>query len=398
MIKVIHIITRLDMGGSAQNTLDTCLHLNPRKYDVYLIHGLSLESGMTEKERLTVQTRVAKARRCGVKIIPLDTLVRKVDIVKDLKTFFLLRRIIRRENPVIVHTHTSKAGILGRLAAWIAGVPIIIQTPHGHVFYGHFGPLGSKFFLTLEKLAARMTDRLVALTEQEKLDYIKFAVAPAQKLLTIHSGVAIDSYLNTKAIGNRKKNNLRLSEDSAVIGFVGWLLPIKGPMILLKAMGRIWQNRSDVELVFVGKGELEEELKKEVLRMGACGKVKFLGWRNDIREIMPIFDVFVLPSLNEGMGRVLVEAMAAGRPIVASRTGGIPDLVKHEENGLLVPRGDEIALAAAISKLLQYPEKAGIMGQRGKASCKRYSVESMVEKIDALYTDLINNGNVSEFL
>ncbi|UCH20133.1 MAG: glycosyltransferase family 4 protein [Deltaproteobacteria bacterium] len=180
-----------------------------------------------------------------------------------------------------------------------------------------------------------------------------------------------------------------LNSNNLLVGSVGWLLPIKGPMVLLKAMGHIWLNHGNVELVFVGKGELEEELKKEALHMGVSEKVKFLGWRDDIDEIMPIFDIFVLPSLNEGMGRVLVEAMASERPIVASCTGGIPDLIKDEENGLLVPPGDDRALADAILRLIKYPQAAKAMGQNGKAFCQRFSVESMIEKIDALYTRLL---------
>jgi glycosyltransferase involved in cell wall biosynthesis len=124
------------------------------------------------------------------------------------------------------------------------------------------------------------------------------------------------------------------------------------------------------------------------LKTSANGRINFLGWRNDIDEIMPLFDIFVLPSLNEGMGRVLVEAMAAGKPIVASNVGGIPDLVKHDHNGLLVPPGDEKALAAAIRQLINYPEKAKMMGQRGQQLCHQFSVESMAEKIDALYMEL----------
>ncbi|MCP4352600.1 MAG: glycosyltransferase family 4 protein [Desulfobacterales bacterium] len=125
---------------------------------------------------------------------------------------------------------------------------------------------------------------------------------------------------------------------SAQIGFAGWLLPIKGPMYLLKAMPQVLEKCPDTELVYVGKGDMKEQLQVQAKILGISDKVKFLGWRNDIHEIMPVLDVFALPSLNEGMGRVLVEAMAAGKPVVASRTGGIPDLVRHGETGMLVPR------------------------------------------------------------
>jgi glycosyltransferase involved in cell wall biosynthesis len=166
------------------------------------------------------------------------------------------------------------------------------------------------------------------------------------------------------------------------------LLPIKGPMHLLNAMESVWQDYPEATLVFVGKGDLEAELRAKALQMGVSGRVKFLGWRDDIPEIMKILDVFVLPSLNEGMGRVLVEAMAAGRPVVASRVGGIPDLVKHGENGFLVEPGDENGVSAAIKKLLADKIMRDQMGEKGRIMAQAFSVENMVDKIDSLYASL----------
>jgi glycosyltransferase involved in cell wall biosynthesis len=172
------------------------------------------------------------------------------------------------------------------------------------------------------------------------------------------------------------------------------LLPIKGPMYLLKAMARLWQSHPEIQLVFVGKGELEDELRTEALRMEASGRVSFLGWRDDIPEIMQLMDIFVLPSLNEGMGRVLVEAMAAAKPVVASRVGGIPDLVKHGQNGLLVEPGDVTGLSLAIRKLLADKKMRDEMGMKGRTMALDFGVEKMVEKIDALYSCLYQGNQV----
>jgi glycosyltransferase involved in cell wall biosynthesis len=390
MIKNLHVITRLDMGGSAQNTLLTCLGLNKDKYEVVLAHGLSLESQMTDWEKQSIEKQIAGAKRNSLKVVAIPSLVRTINPLQDIKAFFSIWRLMIHEKPTIVHTHTSKAGILGRLAAKLTGVPFIVHTTHGHVFYGHFSFLTTRFFLGLEKVFASLTKRMIALTDGEKNDYLKYKICQKQKIVTIHSGVDIGKFLNTKVNPEVKKKTLGIHPDRPVVGTVGWLLPIKGPRILLNAMKRIWRDHTDVELVFVGKGELEKRLKKDAIYTGVSDKVKFLGWRNDIHEIMPIFDVFALPSLNEGMGRVLVEAMAASKPIVASHTGGIPDLVKHELNGLLVTPGNEHELAAAIDRLLKDPEEAKAMGQNGKNLCWKYSVESMVEKIDSLYMSLLN--------
>jgi len=295
------------------------------------------------------------------------------------------------EKPDIVHTHTSKAGILGRLAAKTAKVPIIIHTPHGHVFSGHFGPILSKLFLRIERLFAPLTDLVVALSDGEIQDYKDLNIYSREKLVKIHSGDDIDKFKRGPIRAIEKKRELGLAQNRLVVGFIGWLLPIKGPMHLLKAMKYVWQDYDDTILVFVGKGDLDVELRATALEINANSRVHFFGWRNDIDEIMPLFDIFVLPSLNEGMGRVLVEAMAAGKPIVASNVGGIPDLVQDNNNGLLVPPGDAKALAAGIRQLINDPEKAKMMGQRSRELCHQFSLEAMIGKIDKLYEDLLGS-------
>lgn len=385
--RVLHIITRLDMGGSAQNTMETCLRLDRRRYQTYLVHGPSLESGMTAKEKAFVEKNIAAARDRGVAVLCLPSLVRRIDPICDFKALCSLFRLIRRIRPAIVHTHTSKAGLLGRLAARMARVPIVIHTPHGHVFYGHFGSLAATFFLQLEKLATRLTDCLVALTAQERNDYIRYGVSLPESTATIHSGVDIDRYAERGTQGNGQRTLLGLRPDDTVIGTVGWLLPIKGPMVLLKAFQQLKPGSVPLKLVYVGKGDMEAGLKAEAERMGLSEDVKFLGWRDDIPEIMPVFDIFVLASLNEGMGRVLVEAMAAEKPIVASAVGGIPDLVKNGENGVLVPPGEPDALTAALARLIENPAEGRRLGRGGRTLCQAYSIDAMVEKIEALYED-----------
>ncbi len=392
MTKILHIITRLDMGGSAQNTLLTCKELS-NKYEFILVHGLSYESRMTDLEKRIIEEGIKEAKTQGVKAITLPAMVRSIRPVKDFKALLFLVWLIFKEKPDIVHTHSSKAGILGRVAAKIACVPNIVHTPHGHVFYGHFGPFASKVFLQIEKIFSRFTDRIVALTNGEKDDYINLSVCSSGKLLKIHSGVDVEQFMQPNGNRVEKRRSLGLDQNETVIGFVGWLLPIKGPEYLMKAMEYVWPEHQEVSLIFVGKGDLDVDLRAQALQMSANGRVKFLGWRNDIHEIMPIFDMLVLPSLNEGMGRVLVEAMAAGKPVVASRVGGIPDLVRHGETGYLVPPADEKALANGIKKLLDDPRRAKLMGEKGKVLCRQFSLESMIKKIDDLYSKLIQELN-----
>lgn len=386
--KVIHIITRLDMGGSSQNTLLSCRGL-AGGYDLILVHGPSHESRMADLEIKNVNDQVLTLIKNGVAVITVSSLVRRINPLNDLRALLSIFKLMVRENPDIVHTHSSKAGILGRLAAKLSGVSHIIHTPHGHVFFGHFGPLASRVFLLIERLFDHMTDCLVALTEGEKQDYVTLRVAREGKIVKIHSGTDVERFMATAIEAKAKKISLNLNPADVVIGTVGWLLPIKGPVYLLRAMGIVWKAFPDVKLVYVGKGDLEERLKAEAARMGVSDRVRFLGWREDVAEIMQTFDVFVLPSLNEGMGRVIVEAMAAAKPVVASRVGGIPDLVKNGENGYLVKPADPTALADAIQKLLKSGKLRRKMGEKGRQLAGGFGVANMIEKLDHLYSRLL---------
>jgi glycosyltransferase involved in cell wall biosynthesis len=391
--RVVHVITRLDMGGSAQNTLDSCIGLAEKGYRITLVYGSSYESEMTESESGAVERMVSDGRANGVSIVLLDSLIRKINPIKDLRVLVSLWRLFLKERPDIVHTHTSKAGILGRIAAWAARVPVIIHTPHGHVFFGHFNPIAGRVFLIIEKIASVITDKLVSLTQGEQDDYIRLSVADVRKHEIIHSGIALNRFQCNDVDIEGKKVALGLPVSVPVVGTVGWLLPIKGPRHLLDAMKLVWGKNIDTHLVYVGKGPLMDALKNQVTQIGAQEKVTFLGWRNDIDELMPVFDIFVLPSLNEGMGRVVAEAMAAGKPVVASRVGGIPDMVVHGQSGILVPPGNEKKLADGIMRLLDNPGEADRMGKAGKELCRSFSRQAMIEKIDRLYQSMTNyNG------
>jgi len=396
-IKIIHIITRMDMGGSAQNTLLTALHHDSQHYNVWLIKGSTLESAMTKAETKLVEDQLETAQKQGIEIIDVPSLVRRISPINDVRALFVLFRHIRKIEPHIVHTHTSKAGILGRLAAWMARVSIIVHTPHGHVFYGHFGRLLSGIFLRMEKLLGRITHHHIALTPEECNDYLSLRVSKSNNTTVIHSGVDVHRFIEGAKQRIKKRKELGIPADSLVIGYVGWLIPIKGVSYLVKAMAEVIRRHPNSVLVVVGKGdekgEEEVKLSKQVENLGIVDNVRFLGWRPDVDEIMGSFDIFVLPSLNEGMGRVLVEAMATGLPIVASRVGGIPDLVKDGKNGLLVPPADASVLEKAISTLLVDKTKRKRMGAAGKKMCRPYSAEAMVEQIDDLYRELLQNAH-----
>ncbi len=383
-MKVLHVITRLDRGGSAQNTLLACRELAP-EVETVLVHGLGRESRLTAAEEAGLARDKAAAAARGVRFIAAGALVRRISPILDLCALFALVRIIRRERPDVVHTHTSKAGLLGRAAAAVCRVPRIVHTPHGHVFHGHFGRAASRLFLLLERLASRMTDRLVALTEGEKRDYLALAVAREGGIDVIPSGVDLAAHEPFRGDRAAARRSLGLDPARPLVGFAGWLSAVKGAADLLEAMPAVWREHPACGLVFLGRGGLEEALRRRAARLDGQGRVVFLGWREDLPRILPLLDLLVLPSRNEGMGRVLVEAMACGVPIVAAAACGIPDLVDHGRTGLLVPPGDVEALAAGIRRVLGDRALAERLAAAGLARCREYGLAVMVEKLRRLY-------------
>jgi glycosyltransferase involved in cell wall biosynthesis len=393
--KIIHIITRLDKGGSAENTLLTALGINKKKYEVILVKGPTYESRMSNKEHATISADLKEARLNGIRIVNLPFLLRRINPVYDLLALFSLYVFLIKEKPTIVHSHTSKAGLLGRLAAKLAGVPIIVHTPHGHVFFGYFGPFRTKIFILLEKLASRITGKIVTLSNREKEDYILFKIAEEDKFSVICSGIGLNRFKESLLSEKQNlKKELGMPENSLIVGTAGRLVPVKGPEFLLKAAKYIISEYPDTYFIFTGDGPLEQDLKRKALEMGISENVIFLGWRDDVAKIISIYDIFVLPSLNEGMGRVLVEAMALGKSIVASNIGGIPDLVIHGKNGFLVPPKNPKELAKYIQVLLEDKDKREKMGLAGKEMAYNFTSERMVEKIANLYKKLLAKKNI----
>lgn len=395
-IKVLYTITRFDQGGSAQATFLTLLGLKKQNFEPVFLTGLSLESQMKEKELTATENNIQQLESEKIKCIQSPFLVRRINIIKDLEALFDMWRIIKKYNPLIVHTHSSKAGLLGRLAAKLAGVPIIVHSPHGHVFVGYFGPIKTKIFIILERLASRITDKIIALTQREKEDHIRLRIGSEDTFVIIHSGVELNKFKEMPLIeGQNLRKNLGLPKDALIIGTSGRLEPVKGPEFLIKAANRIISQYPNTFFLFVGDGSLRRDLEKKALDLGIEKNIVFLGWRNDVSKIISIYDIFVLPSLNEGMGRVLVEAMALGKPIVASNAGGIPDLITHGKTGFLVPPKNSKELAKYIQILLENKEKRVKMGLAGKKMALNFSKEIMVSKTVELYQHLMIQKNIN---
>lgn len=382
----MHVITRLDWGGSAQNTLLTALGHDRTAFEPFVVAGRAGHWDAQGGDRAT-EANCLRLTEAGIRWVLLPSLTREINPLKDLITLWRLFTLFRKERPAVVHTHTSKAGALGRLAAWLAGVPVVIHTPHGHIFYGHFGRLASRLFLRIEQILARGTTGLIALTEAERDEHLACRVGKTEQFSVAPSGIDLARFREAASEGLRARPpGFDCPSEAFVIGSVGWLTEVKGHRFLIEAFAKLKPLHPNLHLVIVGSGGLRAAYLALADRLGLHGSVHLLGERQDVPECLAGMDLFVLPSLNEGMGRALIEAMAAGLPVVASRVGGVPAIVEDRRTGLLVPAGDAGALASALEELVQKPEWAKELGLAASRSIgERFSSEAMVRAIESAY-------------
>ena len=385
-IRVAHVITRLCKGGAQENTFHTVRLANRDRYDVDLI------SGPADGPEGSLEDRV---RDAGIAIQQVPSLVRQVRPVSDFQAWRELRRLFRAKRYDIVHTHTSKAGFLGRLAAFRAGVPIVVHTPHGNIFQGYFSRPVTQCYIAAERYAARRTDRIIELTAGGIEEHLAYGIGRREQYTTIFSGIDLSPYKRAIAQRTEIRRTLGFGPDDVVVGAVGRLEPVKGFAYFVSAAKIVAAATPQARFILAGQGALESELREAASSLGT--QFQFLGFRRDVADLMAAMDVFVLSSLNEGMGRVLLEAGAAGTAAVATRVGGVPDIVTPEQTGILVPDRDAEALAEAVLRLVRDRVLRETLGRNARAFvAPAFGLEKMVQQIEALYETLIREKGLDD--
>ena len=339
-IRVLHVITRLTLGGSAENTVASALGLMQAGYECTLATGLA---GSDDDV-------VADARRRGCAVVDVASLHREVG-ARDLVALGELVRLMRRQRPAIVHTHTSKAGFTGRLAARIARVPVVIHQPHGHIFYGYYGPRTTAFYVALERLAARWTDVIITLTARGTEEHLARGIGRPEHYVSVPSGVPTAALRGRAPARAGARARLGLAPDDFAVAALGRFVPVKGFDLLVAALPRLAQAVPGARLLLIGDGPERERLAALATRLGVSARITVTGATSDVGAYLAAADVFAAPSRNEGMGRALVEAMALGLPVVGAAVGGIPAVVTDGVCGRLVPADDVEALAQALTDL-----------------------------------------------
>lgn len=375
--KIAQVVTRLDFEGVpdlfrmiAKSLVD--------EYDVTIIMGRSQHMTLKTKEFLD-----------GFKgrIITVPSLQRDINPFKDFLACFHLFFLFLFGRYDAVHTHTAKAGLLGRFAAKLAGVKKVIHMPHGHNFYGYFNRTLTNMIILAEKLAALCTDKMIVLTDLSKQDYLRRKIIAEDKIVVVPSGMELECFReDSKADRNVIRAQWGFKESDNCVVLASRLAYVKGSDTAIEIAEKICQKRKDIVFVFVGHGPMEAELKAIVEEKELIDNVRFLGWRDDVLDIVACCEVLLQPSRNEAVGRSLLEAQLLGVPVVASRVGGIPEVVSDGKTGLLFNKDSIEDAADAIERLVDdrlYAKK--LSANAVKWVKDNFSSELMLQKIKELY-------------
>ena len=385
------MIARLNMGGPALHVSYLTRGLETRGYHTTLVAG-KLARGEDSMAYV--------ADDLGVDVVGVRELHREISPVYDPVAVKRIVQEIRRVRPHILHTHTAKAGAVGRAAALIAGdarPPVIVHTYHGHVLRGYFDPVRTQIFRETERALARHTTRLVAVGPEVRDDLVELGVAPAEQFSVIRLGIDLESrVLGDDAQRAEYRTLFGIPEDRFVVGWIGRMTAIKRVGDILSSFKRLLDRGVDATLVLVGDGPDRDDVEQRAYDLGIARHVLFVGYQRDVAPYYALFDALVLPSGNEGTPVVAIESLAARRPGVATRVGGVPDVVDDGEDGILTEVGDIDGLASALERLARDPELRARFGEHGHPKVlPRYRVQRLVNDIDELYRELLDEQGIS---
>ncbi len=374
--KILHLITHLAVGGAQDNTLLTVEKHDRTRFDVHLA---SHPNGKWSD----------RAKKAAEHFHSLPNLVHPIHPLKDVLCLFNLVKLFRREKFDIVHTHSTKAGILGRWAARIARVPIIVHTIHGFAFHDFMPAWKRQLYINLERTAKPCTDFFITVSELNRKEAVALNLIEFYNSQTVYSGINF-SKLDRLSAPYQTRQKLEIPEGWQVIVMVGRLDKQKAPNILIDAFNQVIKKCPKTLLLLVGDGELRENLQEQVLKLGISQNVKFLGSREDVPEILKIADIFALSSLWEGLGRAMTEAMLVGKPVIVPNIYGIPEIVHHNETGLLFDVGDIEKLALHLVYLLQNPQERERLGKKAQQLTRKlFDADLMVTQIEEIYEGLL---------
>jgi glycosyltransferase involved in cell wall biosynthesis len=420
-IKILRIIARLNIGGPAIHTILLTRYLNNEKFDSLLVTG---NIGKDEGDMVYL------AEMNNVRPIVMKELGRDISWRDDIIAFYKVLRLIIKEKPDVIHTHTAKAGTLGRTAGIIYNLlfshkAYLVHTFHGHTFQGYFHPVKARLFLLIERFLSKFTHRIITISRKQMDELSEnLKINSHGKLELIPLGLNLSQFYETKKIERSFKKSLGLEGDVRLVGSIGRLVPVKNHRMFLDAIKKYKLNPLipplikggegglKVKFLLIGDGELRKDLERYSRESGISGDVIFTGWIRDLCMAYADIDIVVLTSLNEGTPVSIIEAMASGKPVIATDVGGVRDLFTiydlrfwgtHESGsydlkfkiyseGILINSNDSDSLAEGIKFLLDNPELAEDMGRKGRVNVKeRFDIQRLVSDVERMYEGLISN-------
>lgn len=387
-MRILRVITRLNIGGPSIQALALTSRLAARGATTTLLHG-RLGHGEGDMSYLA-------APEASLQVVP--TLQRPIAPVDDVRALRALYRAMRDFKPTLVHTHMAKAGLLGRLAAAAYNLTrgdapraLVVHTYHGHVLEGYFSRSMTAVFIGLERLMARLSDAIIAISPAIRADLLdKYRIGRPAQYHVVPLGFDLAAFAEVdNAARSRARAALQIPDAAPVLASVGRLTAIKNYSLLLEAACLVATGRPDLVLLLAGDGELRAGLEAQAARLGIAANVRFLGWRRDLPAIYAATDVFALTSRNEGTPVALIEAMATGVPGVSTDVGGVGDVIANSSMGIKVPLDDPRALAAAVERLFSDTGQRRRMGDVARAHVlARYDIARLTDDIELLYQKL----------
>lgn len=382
-IRVAHIISRMVTGGAEEDVLSTIQGLDKTRYNIDLVVGEECNKNVFNI-----------GQKSEFNIIQVNGLKGKLNFFYDPIILAKLAILLKRNHYDIVHTHTTKTGILGRLAARIVGVPIIICRLQGTAIQTFSSKILNWALMFFEKLTGRFTDAYISVSEILSKNYKEKGIGIKTRYYTVYSGMNLDKFFNVRENIKQEEimKELEITSNSFIIGNIGRLEAAKGNKYLFEAIKKVTEQRKEchLKLLVIGEGEEKENLIKYVRKLGLEDKIIFTGYRKDIEKLMAIMDILVLSSLREGLPRVLVQAAAVGMPSVAFNVDGVPEIIKDGYNGFLVRPKDVNRLADKIIRYIDNRELIELHGKNGRNFVNgKWSIENMVNKVDEIYQILI---------
>lgn len=379
MQKILYIVTQKDCGGAQKNVVDLALNLK-HKHEVKVAAGP--DGGRWLFDEL---------QKNGIQTIELKKLHRAINLFADYSACLEIKKLLEEEKPDILHLHSSKTGFLGSLASILSDRKIkTFYTSHGAAFASSFGPTKRKVFLWTEKISARWKNKIICVSNNEKEAWLKNKVAPEKKLTVIPNGIDFKKITFLPKEEARKKiaiGRLPVIDNQKIIGTIANFFPDKGLLFLFEAASLVCQKKSDVTFTIIGDGPQRNELEKIIKKYRLENKILLLGQIPNAILYLKAFDLYVQPSIKEGFGYTILEALTAELPVISTKVGGAKEMIEEGQNGLLVPPKNAMALAEEMLKLIESPDLRQKLAQNSRQKIQEFSVEKMIEKTEKIYSE-----------